>query len=130
LYAVKHCYVVGEAAPCAQELLMSHAFSPPNVSYYSPEIMVVSLSMNPKCTMHLTFHKTVSLTFPVDTAVLNGTDNCTFLSMNNSNAVINVDWRHVFFSHELSSLEAVLSTRTYSSALFISPIQSPLVVEI
>ena len=111
-------------------IVMSHAFSPPSVLYYYPEIMVVTLSMNPKCTVCLTFHKTVSLTFPVDTAVLNGTDICTFLSINNSYALINVDWRHVFFSQELSSLQAVLSTLTYSSALFISPIQSPLVVEI
>jgi len=109
---------------------MSHAFSPPNISHNSPEVMVVSLGMNSKCTMHLTSHKTVSLTFPLDTAVLNGTDICTFLSINNSHALINVDWRHVFFSWELSSLQAVFSTLTDSSALFISPIQSLLVVEI
>lgn len=108
--------------------VMSHAFSPPNVSHYSPEIMVVSLGMNPKCTMHLTSHKTVSLYFPVDTALLNGTDICTFLSINNSHTMINVDWRHVFFSQ--SSLQAVLSTLTYSSVLFISPVHSLLLLDI
>jgi len=110
--------------------VMSRAFSPPNVSHYSPEIMVVSLGTNPKCTMSLTTHKTLSLSFPLDTAVLNDTDICTFLSISNSRATINVDWRNVFFSQELSSLQAVLSTLTYSSVLFISPILSPLLVEI
>lgn len=110
--------------------VMSYAFSPTSVSHCFPEIMVVSSGMYRKCTMCLTSHKAVSLTFPVNAAVLNGTDICTLLSIKNSHALINVDWRHVLFSHELSSLQAVLSTLTYLYALFISPIQSLLMVEI